>query len=117
MESRASPVVADLTGNLCFLLQDSFWAQDMWGFSTTGEGLAVFPVCKMASIHAVQIQNQGGHGPTSASDLIFLMLCGEKEDCSICPNKQVVFGVCICTQSGRERYVWCTNTLVLAMQL
>lgn len=28
-----------------------------------------------------------------------------------------VFGVCICTQSGRERYVWCTNRLVLAMQL
>lgn len=35
----------------------------------------------------------------------------------VCPNKQAVFGVCLCTQSGRERYVWCTNMLVLAIQL
>lgn len=76
VESRASPVVADR--QFVFLLQDSFWAQDMWGFSTAGQGLATFPVCKMVSIHAVQIQNQGDHRPPSASDLTFLTLCGER---------------------------------------
>lgn len=35
----------------------------------------------------------------------------------VCPNKHVVFGVCVCAQPGRERYVWCTNRLVLAIQL
>lgn len=32
----------------------------------------------MASTHAVQIQTQGGHGQASASDLIFLVVCGEE---------------------------------------
>lgn len=76
--SRAGPEVPEPTGNSYFLLQDSFWAQDAWGFGTSGQGLVVFPVCAMVSTHAVQMQTQGGHGQASASDLIFLVLCGEK---------------------------------------
>lgn len=35
----------------------------------------------------------------------------------VCPNKQVVFDVCLCRQAGRKRDVRCTNALVLAAQL
>lgn len=59
MESRAGSEVAVPTGDLYLLSQDSFWAWDVWGFDTSGQGLVVFPGCKMASTHAVQIQNLG----------------------------------------------------------
>lgn len=103
VESRASPEVADLTGSSYFLLQGSFWARDVRGFGTLGQGLVVFPLCKMASAHAVQIQNQGGHGPTSASDLIFLVLCGEKEDCSLFAQTSKWCLVCVSVRSRARR--------------
>ena len=105
-ESRAGPEVADPTGDSYFLLQDSFWAQDAWGFGTSGQGLVVLRVCKMASTRAVQIQNQGGHRPVSASDLIFLMLCREKEDCSLFAqtSKRCLVCVSVHRQAGRGMY-------------
>lgn len=120
VESRAGPEVTDPTGNLYFLLQDSFWAQNSWGFGTLGQGLVIFPVCAMASTHAVQIQTQGGHRQASASDLIFLVVCGEKRIVPCLP-KQASGVWCVSLYTVRQgevcmvyKYARACNTALIA---
>ena len=78
------------------------------------------PVCNMAPTHAVQTRNQGGHGPPSASDLIFLVRCWKKRIFPCLPEHAGgVWRVCLYAVGQGEVCVGCKyararNTALIA---
>lgn len=108
---------AELAQKPHFHLQDSFWAGDVWPFGTLGQGRVAFPGSKTASTSTVQIKMNIVMNLLQLLTWIPSQSVGKRGLFPVCPNKQVVFDVCLCTQAGRKRDVRCTNALVLAAQL
>lgn len=82
-----------------------------------GQGLAIVPICEIASMKGGSNTNQGAQGPPSAPDLIFLMLftLRREEGCSLFAptGRQCLVCTSVHRQAGRGvcdvQIGWCSQ--------